>query len=97
MCSIAPYSDTREKIRELIEPNGGFIEVFVSTPLEVCEKRDRKGMYEKAKKGLIKDFTGVDDPYEIPLNPEVTIDTTLFSPEECAQQVIQELTRLGYL
>ncbi|MDY0362623.1 MAG: bifunctional sulfate adenylyltransferase/adenylylsulfate kinase [Desulforegulaceae bacterium] len=94
---IAPYAQTREKIRELIEPNGGFIEVFVSTPLDVCEKRDRKGMYEKAKKGLIKDFTGIDDPYEIPLNPEVTIDTTLFSPEECAQQVIQELTMLGYL
>jgi sulfate adenylyltransferase len=94
---IAPYAHTREKIRELIEPNGGFIEVFVSTPLSVCEGRDRKGMYEKAKKGLIKDFTGVDDPYEIPENPEVTIDTTMFSPEECAQQVIQELTRLGYL
>jgi sulfate adenylyltransferase len=54
-------------------------------------------MYEKAKKGLIKDFTGVDDPYEIPENPEVIIDTTMYSPEECAQQVIQELTRLGYL
>ena len=94
---IAPYAHTREKIREIIEPNGGFIEVFVSTPLNVCERRDRKGMYEKAKKGLIKDFTGVDDPYEIPENPEVTIDTTMYSPEECAQQVIQELTRLGYL
>ncbi|MDY0131687.1 MAG: bifunctional sulfate adenylyltransferase/adenylylsulfate kinase [Desulforegulaceae bacterium] len=94
---IAPYSETREKIRELIEPSGGFIEVFVSTPLNVCEERDRKGMYEKAKKGFIKDFTGVDDPYEIPENPEVIIDTTANSPEECAQMVIQELIRLGYL
>ncbi|MGM0417504.1 MAG: bifunctional sulfate adenylyltransferase/adenylylsulfate kinase [Thermodesulfobacteriota bacterium] len=94
---IAPYSQTRSKIREIIEPNGGFIEVFVSTPVSVCEKRDRKGMYEKAKKGLIKDFTGVDDPYEIPENPEVVIDTTVNTPEECAQIVIQELTRLGFM
>lgn len=93
---IAPYKYTRDKIRDNIEQNGGFIEVFISTPLNICEKRDRKGMYNKARKGLIKDFTGIDAPYEKPKNPEVIIDTTDLSPEESAQKVILELTRLGY-
>ena len=77
---IAPYNVTRTEIRNAIEEYGGFIEVHVATPIEVCEKRDRKGMYAKAKAGLIKGFTGVDDPYEVPENPEVRIDTTEVSP-----------------
>ena len=73
---IAPYEATRAEIRSTIEAYGGFIEVHVSTPIEECEKRDRKGMYAKARAGLIKGFTGVDDPYEVPASPEVRIDTT---------------------
>ena len=73
---IAPYASTRRHIRQIIEQYGGFIEVHVGTPSDVCENRDRKGLYAKARAGLIKKFTGVSDPYEIPENPEVYIDTT---------------------
>jgi len=94
---IAPYSLTRRQVREMIEQYGGFIEVHVSTPLEVCEKRDRKGVYAKARAGLIKDFTGIDDPYEAPEQPEVIIDTTDITPDEAAQEVLIELQREGYI
>lgn len=94
---IAPYKSTRDKIRENIEKNGGFIEVYISTPLEVCEKRDRKGMYKKARLGLIKDFTGIDDPYEAPENPEVKIDTTNTTPHECAELIFKKLNSLGFI
>ena len=83
--------------RELIEAYGKFVEVHVSTPIEVCEKRDRKGMYAKARAGLIKGFTGVDDPYEIPENPEVRIDTTDTRPDEAAQEVLLLLGHKGYI
>jgi len=85
---IAPYASTRSEIRNTIESYGGFIEVHVSTPLAVCEQRDRKGMYAKARAGLIKGFTGVDDPYEEPENPEVRIDTTNLTPNEAAQEIL---------
>jgi len=75
-------------VRLAIETHGGFIEVHVSTPIEECEKRDRKGMYAKARAGLIKGFTGVDDPYEIPESPELSIDTTNSTPDEAAQEVL---------
>jgi len=94
---IAPYNITRTEIRNAIEGYGGFIEVHVATPLEVCEKRDRKGMYAKAKAGLIKGFTGVDDPYEVPKNPEVRIDTTEVSPDEAVQEVMLFLSQKGYI
>jgi len=94
---IAPYSQTRREIREVIEEYGGFIEVHVATPLEVCEKRDRKGMYAKARAGLIKGFTGVDDPYEAPESPEVCIDTTDITPMEAAQEVLLFLGSKGYI
>lgn len=94
---IAPYNGTRREIRERIETYGGFIEVHVSTPLEECEKRDRKGMYAKARAGLIKDFTGIDDPYEIPERPEVRIDTTDISPDEAAQEILLVLTQKGFI
>ncbi|KAA3620310.1 MAG: bifunctional sulfate adenylyltransferase/adenylylsulfate kinase, partial [Proteobacteria bacterium] len=71
---IAPYHDTRRAVRELIEENGAFVEIYVSTPLEVCESRDRKGLYAKARKGIIPEFTGVSDPYDVPENPELVID-----------------------
>ncbi|MBI5593884.1 MAG: bifunctional sulfate adenylyltransferase/adenylylsulfate kinase [Deltaproteobacteria bacterium] len=93
---IAPYASTRRHIREIIEQYGGFIEVHVGTPVEVCENRDRKGLYAKARAGLIKAFTGVNDPYEIPENPEVYIDTTDMTPDEAAQEVLLYLERAGY-
>ena len=94
---IAPYTETRRKVRSIIEPHGGFIEVHVSTSLEVCEGRDRKGLYAKARKGIIKEFTGISDPYEAPEFPEVEINTAGLSPDQAAQQVILKLERLGYI
>ncbi len=93
---IAPYRAIRREVRELISHYGGFIEVHVSTPLEVCETRDRKGLYAKARAGLIKEFTGIDDPYEAPEHPEVTIDTTQISPDAAAHQIILHLEEQGY-
>jgi sulfate adenylyltransferase len=94
---IAPYAATRDEIRRINEDYGGFIEVHVSTPLEVCEKRDRKGMYAKARAGLIKDFTGIDAPYETPCSPEVRIDTTDITPDEAAGQIMLHLQRNGFI
>ncbi len=94
---IAPYESTRREIREWIEAYGGFIEVHVSTPIEACEKRDRKGMYAKARAGLIKGFTGVDDPYEAPASPELRINTTDLTPEEAAQEILLFLGKKGYI
>lgn len=94
---IAPYAGTRTEIRKIIENYGGFTEVYVSTPLEVCEKRDRKGMYAKARAGLIQGFTGVDDPYETPRAPEVLIDTTDISPDEAAREIMLHLQQRGYI
>ncbi len=94
---IAPYNATRAETRNIIENYGGFVEVHVSTPIEICEKRDRKGMYAKARAGLIKGFTGVDDPYEIPGSPEVSIDTTDLTPDEAAQEILLFLGQKGYI
>jgi sulfate adenylyltransferase len=94
---IAPYEATRAEIRSRIEAYGGFIEVHVSTPLEVCEKRDRKGMYAKARAGLIKGYTGVDDPYELPQSPELRIDTSNLMPNEAAQEILLFLGERGYI
>ncbi len=94
---IAPYEESRKQARELISQYGVFIEVYVSTPLEVCEQRDRKGIYAKAKAGKIKGFTGIDDPYVSPTNQEITIDTTEMSPEEAAQGVLLYLVEQGYV
>jgi len=85
---IAPYAATRAEIRAGIEAHGGFIEVHVATPLDICENRDRKGMYAKARAGLIKGYTGIDDPYEIPETPEVRVDTTGKTPDEAAQEIL---------
>ncbi len=94
---IAPYDGTRQKVRRMIEPVGGFVLVHVATPLEVCEQRDRKGLYAKARAGIIKEFTGISDPYEEPADAEVTIDTTDTSPDEAANRIILYLERLGYI
>lgn len=94
---IAPYQRTRMEIRQAIEAHGGFIEVHVATPLEECEKRDRKGMYAKARAGLIKGYTGIDDPYEAPVSPELRIDTTQITPDEAAQEILLYLGQRGYI
>ncbi len=94
---IAPYAVTRRQVRELIDHYGGFIEVFVATPLEVCEQRDRKGLYAKARAGIIKGMTGIDDPYEEPRKAEVVIDTTAVTAEEAAQQVLLHLESEGFI
>lgn len=95
---IAPYEAMRARVRELVTQAGaGMIEVHVSTSLEVCEQRDRKGLYAKARAGLIKEFTGISDPYQIPANPELSIDTAEVSVEEATQSIILKLKSLGYL
>jgi sulfate adenylyltransferase len=94
---IAPYASTRRAVRELIEEHGAMIEIHVSTPLEVCEQRDRKGLYAKARTGVIPEFTGISDPYEIPERPQLRIDTSDRSPMEAAQEIFLYLLREGYL
>ncbi len=94
---IAPYEYTRHEVRQEIEAYGGFVEVHVSTPIGECEKRDRKGMYAKARAGLIKGFTGVDDPYEEPESPELRIDTTAMTPMEAAQEILLFLGKKGFI
>jgi sulfate adenylyltransferase len=94
---IAPYHSVRQQVREMIEPYGGFVLVHVATPLEVCEQRDRKGLYAKARAGLVKEFTGISDPYEAPANADVVIDATDFTPEEAAQEIILQLEREGFV
>jgi sulfate adenylyltransferase len=94
---IAPYRATRTAVREMIEPWGGFIEIHVATSIEVCEQRDRKGLYAKARQGLIQGFTGIDDPYEAPENPELRIDTALCTVAEAAQSILLCLESLGFI
>jgi sulfate adenylyltransferase len=94
---IAPYRAVRREVRELIDSLGAFIEVFVSTPLEVCEERDRKGLYAQARAGIIKGFTGIDDPYEEPENAEIVLRTVEMSPEESAAEVLLYLENAGFI
>ena len=94
---IAPYDVTRRHVRQLIEPYGGFILVHVATALEVCEQRDRKGLYAKARAGVLKEFTGISDPYEEPKDAEVVINTGDLTPEEAAQEIILHLEREGFI
>lgn len=92
--AISPYRAIREEVREKI---GNFVEVFVNAPLSVCEERDVKGLYKKARAGEIKNFTGVSDPYEPPANPEVECRTDLETLEESVAKVLSALEKLGYL
>jgi len=94
---IAPYEATRQAVRQMVEPFGGFILVHVATSLEVCEQRDRKGLYAKARAGIVKEFTGISDPYEAPPKAEVVIDTEKLSPEEAAQIILLHLEREGFI
>ncbi len=94
---IAPYAETRRRVREMIEPHGGFIEIHVATPLEVCEQRDRKGLYAKARAGLIKGFTGISDPYEVPENAEMSVDTSNLTPDLVAHRIVIKLESAGFI
>jgi len=94
---IAPFASTREEARRLIEPYGGFVLVHVDTPLEVCEQRDRKGLYAKARAGVVPHFTGVSDPYEPPTDADVVVDTVNQTPPQAAERILEHLRSAGYL
>jgi sulfate adenylyltransferase len=94
---IAPYDSVRKQVRQMVEPYGGFILVHIATSVETCEQRDRKGLYAKARAGIIKEFTGISDPYEVPTDAEVVIDTNELSAEEAAQEIILHLERQGFI
>jgi sulfate adenylyltransferase len=94
---IAPYEDIRQQVRQLISSRGGFILIYLSTPLETCEQRDRKGLYAKARAGMVKEFTGVSDPYEAPTDAEVVLNTAELSVEDGCQAILNYLRAEGYL
>ena len=94
---IAPYDAVRKEVRAMVEPHSGFILVHVATPLQVCEERDRKGLYAKARAGLLPGFTGVSDPYEPPADAEIVVDTTTTSADQAAARILRHLQGDGYL
>ncbi len=94
---IAPYAATRRAVREEIEQFGAFVEVHVATSLEECERRDRKGLYKLARAGKIKEFTGISDPYDVPENPELRVETENVEVDHCAHQVILKLENMGLI
>jgi sulfate adenylyltransferase len=94
---IAPYATTRRAVREDVEAFGAFIEVHVATSLEECERRDRKGLYKLAREGKIKEFTGISDPYDVPENPEIILETENIEVDNCAHQVILTLESMGLI
>lgn len=94
---IAPYAQVRDDINKLISAKGGFVLVHVATTLEACEARDRKGLYAKARAGIIPEFTGISDPYEVPENANVVLKTEGRTPEDCAEEVLAYLAAEGYI
>lgn len=92
--AISPYRDIREEVAERI---GDFMEIYVNAPLAICEERDVKGLYKRARAGEIKNFTGIDDPYEAPTDPAVECRTDLETVEECKDKIFAKLAELGYL
>lgn len=93
---ISPFISDRQQARELLAEKQ-FLEVFIDTPLEICEQRDPKGLYKKARKGEIKNFTGIDSEYEAPVSPDIHVETANKSIEECAELVVKQLVELGYI
>jgi len=94
---IAPFDAVRKQVRAIIQPHGGFILVHLATPLEVCESRDRKGLYAKARAGLVKQFTGISDPYEVPADADIVLDTGELTPEEAVQEIFLHLEHKGFV
>ena len=95
--AISPYAETRQKAREMVEQHGTFVEVFVHASVEECARRDVKGLYEKAFRGEIKEFTGVSDPYEPPASPEVRIESEHEEPHESAARILEVLEERGLI
>jgi sulfate adenylyltransferase len=93
---VSPYRATRDEVRHMVGFDH-FVEVFVDTPLEVCERRDSKGVYAKARRGEITGFTGIDDPYEAPEDPTIVLDTVVSTPEQNARRVLEHLERQGFV
>jgi sulfate adenylyltransferase len=96
VAAVSPYRAARDEVRNLLG-HDHFIEIYVDTPLEECERRDVKGMYAKARRGEIEGFTGVNDPYEAPLNPEITLDTLSHTPEDNAETILNRLISEGFV
>jgi sulfate adenylyltransferase len=94
---IAPYAAARAQVRRMVEAAGDFVLIHVATPLEECERRDRKGLYAKARAGLLPEFTGVSDPYEAPVDADLVIDTSVLTPAEARDGVLDLLITRGYL
>jgi sulfate adenylyltransferase len=94
---IAPFDQVRKQVRAMIQPCGGFILVHLATPLKICESRDRKGLYAKARAGLVQQFTGISDPYEVPKDADVILDTSDLTPDEAAQEIFLHLQREGFI
>ncbi len=94
--AVSPYRSTRNEVRSMIG-EGRFVEIYVNTPIEICERRDTKGMYAKARKGELRGFTGVDDPYEAPLRPELSLTTTDCTPDDNARRIVAHLTQRGFV
>jgi adenylylsulfate kinase len=95
---VSPYRADREAVRRLVESRGqpgDFVEVYVDAPIEVCEARDPKGLYKKARAGELKHFTGIDDPYEAPLSPDLRLESSHQAPEVLARQVVSHLEKCG--
>jgi sulfate adenylyltransferase len=94
--AVSPYRAARQRVREMIGA-AAFIETFVDTPLDVCEQRDTKGLYARARRGELKQFTGIDDPYEAPLDPALRLTTSDCVPDENGRRIIEHLVKLGFL
>ena len=94
---IAPYAQTRQLVREMVSEVGDFLLIWVATPVEVCEARDRKGLYAKARAGLIREFTGISDPYEEPADADLIVDTSVLTESEAVAAVLRMLTAGGWL
>jgi sulfate adenylyltransferase len=95
--AIAPYDAMRRSVREMVEVVGGFVLVHVATPLDVCERRDRKGLYAKARAGVLTEFTGISDPYEAPTDADIIVNAAETSPEDAAAQILELLSGRGYV
>jgi sulfate adenylyltransferase len=95
--AIAPYDTTRREVRAMVEASGGFVLVHVATTLQVCEARDRKGLYAKARAGVLKEFTGISDPYESPTDAEMVIDSAAIGVADAVDRILRHLTAEGYL
>jgi len=94
---IAPYEEARHDVREMVSAHGGYFLVYLATPLQVCEQRDPKGLYKKARAGLITNFTGISDPYEPPTDADLVLDTSKYTPAEETNLILRHLVKEGYL